>query len=573
MLERLRLQNFALFVDQSVEFENGFNSLLGETGAGKSIIIDALSFVIGAKSDKIVIRYGENSAKVEAVFSKLTEDAKTLLIDAGIEFDDCLIISRSLNISGKNDIRVNGNLVTLAYLKELGSKLINIFGQHENIALLNDKNHLAILDSFDPQTTNEHKAQISALIREYEDINSQISALGGDQATRERDVDLLDYSINEIENANLQIGEDEELSKNIAKSASFEKIVSAINSALSELEMSSAFSVSSNIKQSAKSLLEIEKFDQKFGDFAKRLDEARLEIDDIRESLEEERDASFFDERQLENMIEREQLIKKLKRKYGATIQDVFDYLENAKQKKDALLNAEFEIAKLEKKKVEVTARLKECCDCLTQTRKQMAEQIQKSVVSELFELGMKNTTFEVQITPKCTEFCREKINATGQDDVKFLFSANLGQAVKSLSKTISGGEMSRFMLAVKNVLRADEGMLVFDEVDAGISGQIAISVAQKLAKISKTYQILVISHLPQVCSMGDHFYKVTKSTRDNQTFSTITKLDKENVVEEIAGMGFGESLTGNAIEFAKDLLKKNDEFKNHFVNKYHKTN
>ena len=191
-----------------------------------------------------------------------------------------------------------------------------------------------------------------------------------------------------------------------------------------------------------------------------------------------------------------------------------------------------------------------------------MADQIEKKVVLELKELGMKNTTFKVQISPKAEEFSREKVNNTGFDDVKFLFSANLGQAVKSLSKTISGGEMSRFMLAVKNVLRNDEGMLVFDEVDAGISGQIAISVAQKLAKIARHNQILVISHLPQVSSMGDHFFKVTKNVVENQTISTVSKLEGNEIVNVIAGMGFGESLTGNACEYAKDLLAKNLEFK-----------
>lgn len=562
MLERLRLQNFALFVDQSIEFENGFNSLLGETGAGKSIIIDALSFVIGAKSDKIVIRYGENVAKVEAVFSDISQNARMLLDEAGIEYDDSIIVSRSLNISGKNDIRVNGNFVTLTFLKELGACLINIFGQHENMTLLNDKNHLSILDSYDEAKTSELKNQIGQLLHECRDVEDKINSLGGDQTTRERDIDLLDYSINEIETANLTVGEDEELSKNIAKSSSFEKIVSAINSAISTMEMGSAFSVEGNLKQSAKLLLDIEKYDEKFGMLAKRLDEARLEVEDIRETLEEERDASFFDERQLESMIEREQVIKKLKRKYGATIEDVLQYLSDAKQKKDNLLNAEYEIAKLEKQKDEIAKKLEEVCGRLTLLRKNMAEQIEKKVVLELKELGMKNTTFKVQISPKAGEFSREKVNSTGFDDVKFLFSANLGQAVKSLSKTISGGEMSRFMLAVKNVLRNDEGMLVFDEVDAGISGQIAISVAQKLAKIARHNQILVISHLPQVSSMGDHFFKVTKNVVDNQTISTVSKLEGDEIVNVIAGMGFGESLTGNACEYAKDLLSKNGEFK-----------
>lgn len=562
MLERLRLQNFALFVDQSVEFKNGFNSLLGETGAGKSIIIDALSFVIGAKSDKIVIRYGENSTKVEAVFSELSQNAKNLLDEAGIEFDDSIIVSRSLSVSGKNDIRVNGNFVTLAFLKELGGCLINIFGQHENMTLLNDKNHLSILDSYDEEKTSELKNQVGQLLRESHDIDEKINSLGGDQATRERDIDLLEYSINEIESANLTVGEDEELSKNIAKSASFEKIVSAINSAISTMEMGSAFSVEGNLKQSSKLLLEIEKYDEKFGELAKRLDSTRLEVEDIRETLEEERDASYFDERQLESMIEREQVIKKLKRKYGATIEDVLQYLSDAKQRKDNLLNAEYEIAKLEKQKDEIVGKLNAVCDKLTSLRKNMAEQIENKVVLELKELGMKNTTFKVQISPKAEQFSRERVNSTGFDDVKFLFSANLGQAVKSLSKTISGGEMSRFMLAVKNVLRNDEGMLVFDEVDAGISGQIAISVAQKLAKIARHNQILVISHLPQVSSMGDHFFKVTKNVVENQTVSTVTKVIGDEIVKVIAGMGFGESLTGNACEYAKDLITKNDEFK-----------
>lgn len=562
MLERLRLQNFALFVDQSVEFENGFNSLLGETGAGKSIIIDALSFVIGAKSDKIMIRYGENSTKVEAVFSELSQNAKNLLEEAGIEFDDSIIVSRSLNISGKNDIRVNGNFVTLTFLKELGACLINIFGQHENMTLLNDKNHLSILDSYDEEKTSELKNQVRKLLCESREVDEQINSLGGDQTTRERDIDLLEYSINEIESANLTMGEDEELSKNIAKSASFEKIVSAINSAISTMEMGSAFSVEGNLKQSSKLLLEIEKYDEKFGELAKRLDSTRLEVEDIRETLEEERDASYFDERQLESMIEREQVIKKLKRKYGATIEDILQYLSDAKQRKDNLLNAEYEIAKLEKQKDEIVKKLKIVCDKLTTLRKTMADQIEKKVVLELKELGMKNTTFKVQISPKAEEFSREKVNNTGFDDVKFLFSANLGQAVKSLSKTISGGEMSRFMLAVKNVLRNDEGMLVFDEVDAGISGQIAISVAQKLAKIARHNQILVISHLPQVSSMGDHFLNVTKNVVGNQTISTVSKLEGDEIVNVIAGMGFGESLTGNACEYAKDLLAKNLEFK-----------
>ena len=410
MLERLRLQNFALFVDQSVEFENGFNSLLGETGAGKSIIIDALSFVIGAKSDKIVIRYGENSTKVEAVFSELSQNAKNLLDEAGIEFDDSIIVSRSLSVSGKNDIRVNGNFVTLTFLKELGACLINIFGQHENMTLLNDKNHLSILDSYDEEKTSELKNQVGQLLRESHDIDEKINSLGGDQATRERDIDLLEYSINEIETANLTVGEDEELSKNIAKSASFEKIVSAINSVISTMEMGSAFSVEGNLKQSSKLLLEIEKYDEKFGELAKRLDSTRLEVEDIRETLEEERDASYFDERQLESMIEREQVIKKLKRKYGATIEDVLQYLSDAKQRKDNLLNAENEIAKLEKQKDEIVGKLKAVCDKLTSLRKNMAEQIENKVVLELKELGMKNTTFKVQISPKAEEFSRERV-------------------------------------------------------------------------------------------------------------------------------------------------------------------
>ncbi len=561
MLDRVRLTNFALFKDETIEFDNGFNSLMGETGAGKSIIIDALSFIVGAKSDKIVIRHGEKAAKVEAMFSDVSDKAKAVFAAYGIEGDE-VVISRTLHDTGKNDIRINGNFVTLSILKEVGAELINIFGQHENLLLLNDKNHMGILDAFDNQRTSQEKCKLQELLSEYDCIQEKIDNLGGDEAERLREIDLLSYAINEIEAANAVVGEDEELAKNILRYSGSEKIVTAINSAVSMLDLGSVGSVCSNLKQSSRMLSDIEKFDQKFSDLSKRLEQAGIEINDVIETLQEEANALFFDERQLENMIEREQQLKKLKRKYGATLEDVLIYLNDAKRKKDDYENAEYEIAKLEQEKIKVLSELKAVCDNLTKIRKDSASSVEKLIEQELVELGMKNTTFKVQITYRSEHFARNSVTTNGQDVIKFLFSANLGQELKSLSKTISGGEMSRFMLAVKSVLKNDEGLMVFDEVDAGVGGQIAVNIAEKLARISKTNQILCISHLPQVCSMGDSFYKVEKKVEAGQTVSKVKRLQQQEIPQELASMGFGEPPTGSALDYAKDLIEKNKLFK-----------
>lgn len=562
MLERLNLSNVALFKEQTIDFGLGFNSLIGETGAGKSIIIDALSFVIGENSDKLLIRNDCDFVKVEALFTNLTNQTLSLLEKYGIEIEDCLIVSRTLTKSGRNDIRINGSMVTISMLKEIGQTLISIYGQHENLLLLNDKNHQSILDSFDAKKIDNIKSQIGSYLNQYDSLCDKISQLGGNREDREREIDILKFQIDEIAKAKLEIGEDEKLKKDIDKMSSFEKIIESLN-VVTNLIDANSFSVLDNLRQSSKQLYSIEKYDENFGKLANRLEECNIEIDDILQTIEEEKRQSFYDDRILEQMIERDQQIKKFKKKYGSTIEEILDFCDKAKQKINQYENADFEISRLEKEKQSVSDLCYKKCVELTSLRTEIAGIIEKGVEKELKDLGMKNTKFKVDISSKCDEFNRKNISQSGKDNVKFLFSANLGQDLKSLSKTISGGEMSRFMLAVKNVLNSDEGLLVFDEVDAGISGQIAVQVAQKLARISIKNQILCISHLPQVSSMADNFYKVEKFVDSNQTYSKVYKVSGQDINNEIAAMAYGENLTENAFEYANDLIKKNRDFKN----------
>ena len=560
MLERLKLTNVALFEEQVIDFDNGFNCLIGETGAGKSIIIDALSFVIGAKSDKLLIRNDKDFVRVEALFTNVSSDVIAKLASFGLEESSELVVSRSLNRSGRNDVRVNGSMVTLSFLKEVGQLLVSMYGQHENLMLLNDKNHLNILDSYKSEKTDSFKAELKSIISELALIDEKIEALGGDGAAREREIEILNYQINEIESANLQIDEDEELSKIISRMSGHEKVVESLNVVLDQVD-NGVFSVATSLKLASKELSSLVKYDEKYDALSRRLEEAAIDVIDVVETLEDDKNNSYFDQNELERLIEREQLIKKLKRKYGASISEVLQYLDEIVKKKDQYENADYEISKLEKARIALLEKAKLECDKLTNIRRELAKEIELGVEEQLVDLGMKNTTFKISITAP-EEFSKNSFNANGQDSVKFLFSANIGQDLKSLSKTISGGEMSRFMLAVKNVLRNQEGLIAFDEVDSGISGQIALSVAQKIARISKSNQIICISHLPQVCSMADNFLKVEKFVKDNKTFSHVLNLSGDEVVDEIAVMCYGENLSENAHAYANELIENNKKFK-----------
>ncbi|MBP3345160.1 MAG: DNA repair protein RecN [Clostridia bacterium] len=549
MLQTLSIKNVALIKSISIDFSNGFNVLLGETGAGKSIIFDSLNFVLGAKADKSLIRYGENEMRVEALFCDLSNSCKELLKEFGFEDDEVCIV-RTLNADGKSSIRINGSLATQSILKEVGYALVDSYSQHESVELLKTKNHLPMLDRFGADKIAEQKEKVKQQYQTYKSILNQIESLGGDEFERERMKSLLQYQVEEIENANLQIGEDEEIAERLKFLNSAEKIYENV-SVCEELLSDGASSCIRNLQEAASSLVAISSFEE-INDCKNRLDSARYEVEDIVETLSQIKSSTDFDEREFDRLDRRNDLIKTLTKKYGGSVEKVLEFLEGSKQKLNDLCDGQFLLEKLEKEKDIAYNELIKECNKLSSLRKETAQAIENKILKELKDLGMKSSSFSVK-------FGLTEPTQNGQDVVEFEFSANKGQEVKSLAKTASGGELSRFMLAVKNIFTEMSGSqtLIFDEIDSGISGETGNIVGEKINNISKFAQILCITHLPQVASYADNMYVVTKTETKTSTETAINLVEKDKFIHCLAQMTVGDHVTDAALKQAQEMRLK----------------
>ncbi len=549
MLSSLTLNNFALFKKQSIDFENGFNCLLGQSGAGKSIIIDALSFVLGNKASKNLIRTGENSLRVDAVFCDLSKDVLFQLEEQDIDFDGELIITRTLNVDGKSSCKINGFPVNIKSLQSLAVFLVDFCGQHDSVGLLSNGNHLNILDGYCGEDVDKQKNVVKELYGRLKDINKEIASLGGDEGERQRNIELLQYQITELEEANLSLGEDDILKERLDFISSSEKIFESVSKAYEKLDggKSAALSLLYDAKAELSNLSNFKNIE----DCKTRLENAYYEIEDIAQNLKDIKSSTDFDERELERIEDRLSVIKKLSRKYGRTIEDMLGFLDECKQKLEKLENSGFLIEKLETEKLATEKELSKQSDVLSEIRKKAAELLEKQVMSELEDLEMKGTFFKV-------DFKKVDFSAKGYDEVKFMFSANKGQEIKDLSKTASGGELSRLMLAFKNIMLGKEGVqtVVFDEIDAGISGVTAGKVAQKISNISKYIQVLCITHTPVVASKAKSFVLIEKNIVEDTTISTARILNRDESVFEIARLiDGGKQVSETAIEHAKKLI------------------
>lgn len=550
MLQSLSIKNVALISSLSIDFGKGFNVLLGETGAGKSIIFDALNFVLGAKIDKTLLRTGESEMRVDAVFTDLNLNATAALKELGYEDED-IALSRTYNAEGKSIIRVNGLPTSVSVLKEIGDILVNSYSQHESVDMLKTKNHLIMLDRMGGEKIKALKNDVKQLYSQLGEINKKIKALGGDDYERERKKSLLSYQIQEIEDANLQIGEDEKIGERLKLLNSAEKICQSINEC-EELLTENVSSCANSLQQASIALSGLLSFD-KINECKERLDSARYEIEDICQTLVDIRDETDYDEEEFNELDRRHDLIKSLIKKYGGSIEKTLDYLEESKAELDALNDSVNLIEKLEKEKKEITQKLNDEANKLTVERKEIAEEIRQKITNELRELGMKSSSFEVKFS------LLDEVQSNGQDDVEFVFSANKGQELKSLSKTASGGELSRFMLAVKNIF-AETGSaqtLIFDEIDAGISGETGNIVGQKLKNITKYAQVLCITHLPQVASYGDDFFYVSKMEDRETTTTSVEHLKGDDVIINLAKMVGGNNISDIALSHAKEMRDK----------------
>lgn len=558
MLTTLSIENVALIGKLEVEFGRGLNILSGETGAGKSIIIDSVNFVLGTRADKTLIRYGQKSARVSAYFDEITPDIKQLLEEYGIEDEGELMISRTMSEDGAGVCRINGRKVTLNMLKGLSSLLADIYGQHESVSLLNPSNHLGIVDAFAGDKLQKVLEMQSKLCAEYYGYKSEIAEY---QKLAGEDREYLDFKINEIEEAALQPGEEEELLAARRKLNNYEAYLTALQTAAEEIdgEDGAVERISAGIKE----LSRIADYEPSLSSLNDRLEAVNIELDDITSELRSLLDDSDFDAERAKYVEERIAKINLLKRKYGASIDEILGELDELKDKASKYDVAVAECEKFDKKIAEMTDKLYDNTLKISDIRQKAAKNFSEMVTKELASLGMKNAKFTVEFA-KIAKKEELSFSPSGSDEVAFLFSANSGQPPRPLSKIISGGELSRFMLAMKNCLPSGLGIqtMIFDEIDTGISGETAQIVAEKLYNISRGKQVLAVTHLPQLAAMADKQFLIAKTVQEGNTYTTLTDLDREGMLAEISRLIGGSQYSKHALLHATEMKDHADEYK-----------
>ena len=556
MLSRLYVKNIALIEQADITFNEKLNVLSGETGSGKSIILDSVNFVLGSKADKNLIRYGENEALVKAEFIVDSENiACKLLNEMDIECDGSIIISRKFSQDGKSGIKINGNTVTAAMLKKITAHLVDVHGQSEHFFLLDESNQLKTVDGLCGDKAKQLKYKIAEIISLKRQYSREIAQLGGDEQERARTLDLLSYQINEIESADLKVGELEQLiaKKKIINNA--EKIITALATVKSIFSEDNG--CNDMISHALRQLGQISDLDVKYSEVYSRLDELSIEAQDLSDSIDDLIDGVSFDGAEAQYVDERVTLIKSLIKKYGADEQEVLYFLENAKNKYDSLINAADTIEKLNSKIENCNKELYELCTELTEIRKLRCAKLSTEVENELKSLNIPNAKFSVQFN----EYDRNSANldcTDGADVIRFMFSANKGEPLKPLNKVASGGEMSRFMLAIKSQLKDLNGIstYIFDEIDAGISGETARTVAEKFVNISENTQIIAVSHLPQVCAAATEQLLIYKSEIGEKTVTNVKELTRKQRIEEIVRL-IGNTNSDAAKTHAEELLAR----------------
>ncbi len=571
MIKKLVIDNIALIDHLEIDFREGLTVLSGETGSGKSIIIDSLAFVLGDRADKTLIKYGEDASEVTALFEV---EANSPVVDKLAEYgygnDSEILVYRKMSVSGKNEVRIQGRTSTLAILKDICSDLVDIFGQGQHLALLKEKNQLAVLDSF----CQDRKADIElkGLYPQLNGINKELKSLGGSDAERERLLDILRFQIEEIDSANISEEEEEELLVRHKRAVNVERISYAVSSAEQFLDGENG--AIAQIAQAENLLRSVSNLEDSAESLSDRLQSVRLEAEDVGALLSDLLSSLEFSPAETDKIEERLEKIKQIKRKYGGSVAEALNYLRISQEKYDNLIHADEKIATLKGQKQQVLEKMYELAKQKSFERKRTAQILADKIMRELNDLGMKGTDFRVSFneTPTFEQYC-ESPSADGFDKVEFLMSANVGEPLKPLSKVISGGEMSRFMLAVKNITAVAEKIptMIFDEIDTGISGNMAQMVANKLANVSANreegYQCIVITHLPQIVAMADVNLYISKYEKDGKTYTAVEVLkESKRRAEEVARLmgGVGEHALLNATE----LIEWSANYKRQLQNK-----
>lgn len=557
MLDLLHIENIAIIEQADISFRPGFNVLTGETGAGKSIVIDALSAVLGQRASRELIRTGADHAFVSAVFSGIPQG---LGADLGVADAEEWLLQREIYVDGKNVCRLNGRPMTVTQLRTLGSRLLNIHGQHDGQQLLDEAQHILYLDQYGRYMPLQiaYQEKYSALQR----IENQISALQMDEAEKARRIDTLQFQIQDLERANLQSGEEEELLERRNLLRNSEKIISAVQGAdyclNGDDQREGALSL---LRQAQEQLSTVRGLGDSFAQLTERINAVYSELYDIAYTVQDKKDELDFAPGELDTVELRCDQLYRLKKKYGVTVEDMMAYLEKCRQELDQIAFADDTLAQLQKHREKALKEALAAARELSQQRKAAAQSLEKQILTELQELNMGSIRFQVA-------FVEKKLDATGMDEVRFLMSANVGEELRPIQKIASGGELARIMLAMKNVFSQQEklGTMVFDEVDTGVSGRAAQKVAEKMAKISRQKQVLCVTHLPQLAAMADTHFSVEKGVSGGRTFTRVQELTRQQRREELARLTGSGQTSQTMIDSAEELLSAADAFKKALV-------
>ena len=558
MLIQLNIKNFALIEEIKVEFAEGFNILSGETGAGKSILIDAIDYVLGGKFSKSLIRTGEEKTFVEAVFSIDNELVKGELDELDIEYEDIIIISREYTLSGKSIIKVNGRSLIIAQLKKIREKILDIHGQHQNQTLLDRGSHIIYLDNFIGDKIKEPLKKFSELKERLSEIKSKILKINGNE-DREKLIDYTKFQIDDITKGNLRVGEEEELKEEFNYLSNAEKINNSLKVSCELLNYrEDGNSVVESLSKVISELSSVEKNSQIIGEKKAIIEEAYYNIEEVSRELIDIQEDTVYDENKIEKINWRIYEINGYKKKYGNTIEEVIEYLNKLKENYNELVNASEILKELEEEENKVLSEMKKIGNTLHEIRKEFSEKLKSSLLKELSYVGLEKSTMEIQV-----KLC-ENYNERGFDEVCFLISTNTGEPVKPLEKVLSGGELSRIMLAFKCVFADKDGIstLIFDEIDTGVSGAVAQRIGEKMYQVSLNHQVLCITHLPQIAILSDYHYFVSKSIKDNKTYTSIKILNKDEKINQVATMLGGNEVTKATYENVKEMLKLSEKKK-----------
>ncbi|WP_374717819.1 DNA repair protein RecN [Neobacillus sp.] len=554
MLAELSIKNFAIIEKLSISFDKGLTVLTGETGAGKSIIIDAIHLLVGGRGSSEFVRHGEEKAEIEGLFQidDLQHPVYAKALEFGIDIEEGMVIlRRDISRTGKSVCRINGKLVTISTLREIGAVLVDIHGQHEHQELMDETKHLPLLDQFGGEEITSSLEVYQELFRKYEQTRQKLKALSENDQQMAHRLDLILFQFNEIQKANLKLDEDEELMSEKRKLVNFEKLFEAFQLSYSALNGEQKgldwLGMAMGHLENAASL------DSTYKDLYEAVSNCYYQLEDAGRAIRNEMEVLEFDPERLNEIEDRLNEINQLKRKYGKTIHEILEYAAKIEEEIETLQNKETIIGELEKELSSIEKDLALEAKQLTELRQKWARKLTELIHKELKDLYMEKTIFEIRFETDLHHFSK-----TGSDYVEFYISTNPGEPLKPLSKVASGGELSRIMLALKSIFSKHQGVtsIIFDEVDTGVSGRVAQAIAEKIYKVANNSQVLCISHLPQVAAMADNHLFISKNIKDGRTTTSVRKLQEDEKIKEIGRMISGAEITDLTRQHASELLQ-----------------